>query len=193
MLRLAGVAVCSGDARDLLSGELAVRSAWYAEDLMAGVFDGACFVADDVPGLRSDDAFDRAQCSGVKNEICLGGAWQKMNVGVWPADLVTQKLHSSVAKAVGAVAWKCFVVCRFEGSKDGWDAAAIVVVVESDHGGLLLFDVVALSIVPGARIFNSPSDVSRETSLGIFDTWIHLAAKIHGNRPVFHVKHVRNR
>lgn len=160
---------------------------------MAGVFNRACFVADDVPGLRSDDAFDRAQCSGVKNEICLGGAWQKMNVGVWPADLVTQKLHSSVAKAVGAVAWKCFVICRFEGRENGWDAAAIVVVVESDHGGLLLFDVVALSIVPGAGIFNSLSDVSRETFAGDFDTRIHFATKIRDDRPVFHVKHVGNR
>ena len=58
---------------------------------MAGVFNRACFVADDVPGLRSDDAFDRAQRSGVENEICLGGAWQKMDVGVWPANLVAQK------------------------------------------------------------------------------------------------------
>ena len=168
MLRLAGIAVRSSDARDLLCGELAVRSAWHAEDLMAGVFNRACFVADDVSCLRGDDAFDRAQRGGVENEICLGGAWHKMDVGVWPADLVAQKLHSSVAKAVGAVAWKCFVVCRFEGSENGWDTAAIVVVVESDHGGLLLFDVIALSIVPGAGIFNSPSDVSRETFAGDF-------------------------
>ena len=168
MLRFAGVAVRSGDAPDLLSGELAVRSAWHAEDLMAGVFNRACFVADDVPGLRSDDAFDRAQRGGVENEICLGGAWQKMDVGVRPANLVAQKFHSSIAKAVGAVAWKCFVVCRFESSENGWDAAAIVIVIESDHGGLLLFDVVALSIVPGVGIFNSPSDVSRETFAGDF-------------------------
>ena len=80
MLRFAGVAVCSGDARDLLGCELAVRPAWHAEDLMAGVFDRACFVADDVTCLRGNDAFDRAQRSGVENEICLGGAWQKMDV-----------------------------------------------------------------------------------------------------------------
>lgn len=85
---------------------------------MAGVFDRACFVADDVTCLRGNDAFDRAQRSGVENEICLGGAWQKMDVGVRPANLVAQKSHSSIAKAVGAVAWKCFVVCRFESSEE---------------------------------------------------------------------------
>ena len=138
MLWCTGVAVGAGNARYLSCVELAVWPAGNAQDLVAGVFDGAGFVANDVAGLGSDDAFDGAQRCCMENEIRLCCARKEMNVGIVPADFLAQQADRAVAETVGAIARKAFVIRRFKSGENGWNTATVVIVVESDHGGLLL-------------------------------------------------------